>query len=180
MSLPVPKKILPNWALAGVLAGFVGRNRSADSRILAAMVKAQSSSQRRAVATASTARPQIQAKPARKPTVFEERLYQVCRLIPRGKVSTYGAMAKVLNSSPRAVGQALRRNPYAPEVPCHRVIAASLQLGGFQGTWGATEQVASKQRLLKEEGVGFQEGRLQSAQFVFDAEQLAQVLQAEK
>lgn len=71
----------------------------------------------------------------RPPTEFEARLHAVCKRIPRGKVATYGQLAKVLGSAPRAVGQALRRNPYAPVVPCHRVIAASLELGGFSGSW---------------------------------------------
>eukprot|EP00292_Cryptomonas_paramecium_P032356 CAMPEP_0113693120 /NCGR_PEP_ID=MMETSP0038_2-20120614/19486_1 /TAXON_ID=2898 /ORGANISM="Cryptomonas paramecium" /LENGTH=85 /DNA_ID=CAMNT_0000615153 /DNA_START=63 /DNA_END=317 /DNA_ORIENTATION=+ /assembly_acc=CAM_ASM_000170 len=59
-------------------------------------------------------------------TPFEERVYSLCTNIPIGKVATYGEMARALNSSPRAVGQALRKNPFAPEVPCHRVIAADL------------------------------------------------------
>ena len=51
-----------------------------------------------------------------------------------GKVSTYQELAKALHcGSCQAVGQALRRNPYAPIVPCHRVIAASQAIGGFCG-----------------------------------------------
>ncbi len=72
---------------------------------------------------------------SRPPTEFEQRLYAACKRIPCGKVATYGQLAQILNSAPRAVGQALRRNPYAPVVPCHRVIAASLELGGFSGSW---------------------------------------------
>lgn len=64
-------------------------------------------------------------------TSFETRVYDLCSQIPRGQVSTYGDMAKSLGSSPRAVGQALRRNPFAPEVPCHRVVAADRKIGGF-------------------------------------------------
>lgn len=64
-------------------------------------------------------------------TSFERRVYDLCSQIPRGQVSTYGDMAKSLCSSPRAVGQALRRNPFAPEVPCHRVVAADRKIGGF-------------------------------------------------
>lgn len=58
--------------------------------------------------------------------------------------------------------QALRRNPFAPTVPCHRVIAASLELGGFSGGWGlGCDSVHKKRRLLQEEGVHFDErGRL--------------------
>lgn len=54
--------------------------------------------------------------------------------------------------------QALRRNPFAPEVPCHRVIAASLDLGGFSGQWGpTTPNVCRKRELLATEGVRFDE-----------------------
>jgi len=118
------------------------------------------------------------AAPSRAPTPFETRLYALCSKIPRGKVSTYGAMAKVLNSSPRAVGQALRRNPFAPKVPCHRVIAASLTLGGFKGHWGAAcATVQSKKAMLKEEGVDFDDaGRLVSMQAVLDAAGLSKLL----
>ena len=74
-------------------------------------------------------------KPDRPPTAFERRVYTACSAIPAGRVATYGVLADVLASSARAVGQALRRNPYAPRVPCHRVVAAGQGLGGFSGTW---------------------------------------------
>jgi methylated-DNA-[protein]-cysteine S-methyltransferase len=84
--------------------------------------------------------------------------------IPPGKVSTYGALAKSLSSSPRAVGGALRNNPYAPEVPCHRVIASDSFVGGFKGDWEKAPSginQALKLELLKDEGVQFsQEGKL--------------------
>ncbi|KAG2431926.1 hypothetical protein HYH02_013145 [Chlamydomonas schloesseri] len=97
-------------------------------------------------------------KPNRPPTAFENRLYELCKCIPKGKVSTYGAMAVVLESAPRAVGQALRRNPFCPVVPCHRVVAADLNIGGFSGGWGISDpKVQRKRRLLEEEGVGFEE-----------------------
>ncbi|KDD76889.1 hypothetical protein H632_c75p1 [Helicosporidium sp. ATCC 50920] len=96
------------------------------------------------------------APPTRTLTAFEQRLHAVCKAIPQGKVTTYGAMAKVLESSPRAVGQALRRNPYAPVVPCHRVIAADLSIGGFKGVTGThTDTIKSKRTMLCEEGVVF-------------------------
>jgi methylated-DNA-[protein]-cysteine S-methyltransferase len=57
-------------------------------------------------------------------------------------------MAKRLRSSPRAVGQALKANPFAPRVPCHRVVAAN-GLGGYGGRWNSTR----KRRLLAREGV---------------------------
>eukprot|EP01025_Chloroclados_australasicus_P040069 TRINITY_DN416_c0_g1_i1.p2 TRINITY_DN416_c0_g1~~TRINITY_DN416_c0_g1_i1.p2 ORF type:complete len:167 (-),score=5.78 TRINITY_DN416_c0_g1_i1:188-688(-) len=95
-------------------------------------------------------------KKNREPTKFELKVYKACSMIPKGKVCTYGDLAKFLQSSPRAVGQALRRNPFAPSVPCHRVIAANLELGGYQGQQG--QECASLQRkreLLMQEGVVF-------------------------
>ncbi|MFK7911813.1 MAG: MGMT family protein, partial [Akkermansiaceae bacterium] len=60
---------------------------------------------------------------ARQPTNFEQRVYDMLGKIPRGKVVTYAEMARVLDcGSAQAIGQALKRNPYAPEVACHRVI----------------------------------------------------------
>jgi O-6-methylguanine DNA methyltransferase len=54
-----------------------------------------------------------------------KRVYALLSQIPPGRVSTYAALGKALNSSPRAVGGALRRNPFAPKVPCHRIICAN-------------------------------------------------------
>ncbi|KAL4435943.1 hypothetical protein ABPG77_000705 [Micractinium sp. CCAP 211/92] len=116
-------------------------------------------------------------KPKRPPTDFEQRLYDLCKCIPAGRVATYGIMAQVLGSAPRACGQALRRNPYAPTVPCHRVIAASLELGGFSGSWGMeTANVKRKRSMLAEEGVQFDAaGRLlpSAAGAVMPASELA-------
>jgi methylated-DNA-[protein]-cysteine S-methyltransferase len=96
----------------------------------------------------------------RLPTDFEKRIYAVISRIPKGRVSTYGAVArKAACGSARAVGQALRRNPFAPAVPCHRVIASDLKPGGFQGARGGG-RVRSKLALLAEEGVAFTHGRL--------------------
>jgi len=88
-------------------------------------------------------------------TSFQQRVYDLLRTVPRGTVTTYGALAGALGcGSPRAVGQALRNNPFAPEVPCHRVIAADLTLGGFNGHVDGPE-LGRKRALLATEGVVF-------------------------
>ncbi|HLC33280.1 MAG TPA: MGMT family protein [Candidatus Nanoarchaeia archaeon] len=92
-------------------------------------------------------------------TTFATKVYELCSNIPPGKVSTYGAIALVLNSSPRAVGQALRCNPFAPKVPCHRVVASDGRIGGFMGMTRGKE-IARKIQLLKEEGVVILEGKI--------------------
>ena len=73
--------------------------------------------------------------------------------IPKGRVSTYALLAKSINcGSSQAIGQALKFNPWAPEVPCHRIIKSDFSIGGFHGqTQG--EYIDKKIRLLKEEGV---------------------------
>jgi len=88
-------------------------------------------------------------------TAFRSSVYGAIRQIPRGKVTTYREVARVLGCrSPRAIGQALRHNPFAPEVPCHRVVASNAKLGGFEGATDG-RPLAKKQRLLESEGVVF-------------------------
>lgn len=106
-------------------------------------------------------------------TAFEKRVLTLLCQVPRGRVTTYGLMARHLDSAPRAVGNALRRNPFAPQVPCHRVVATGGTLGGFKGQWlrkpGADEcgtTLEEKRRLLKSEGVRFDErGRVLGTPF---------------
>ncbi|GBG25959.1 Methylated-DNA--protein-cysteine methyltransferase [Hondaea fermentalgiana] len=92
-----------------------------------------------------------------KPTVFQQRVYDLISTIPAGKVSTYGEVARELGSSPRAVGNALRNNPFAPVVPCHRVVASTRALGGFSGQKGhGAPKLREKRAILEREGVVFE------------------------
>lgn len=92
-------------------------------------------------------------------TPFQKRVLTALCQVPRGQYTTYGAMSKYLSSSPRAVGNALRNNPFAPQVPCHRVLASDGGLGGFMGSWGKGGEKGKnddkKLTLLSEEGVKF-------------------------
>ncbi len=93
-------------------------------------------------------------------TAFDRRVYTAVRRIPAGRVASYGWVAQQIGcGSARAVGQALKRNPVAPMVPCHRVIAADGSLGGFEGRKDGAA-VMKKEQLLAEEGVFFSGGRL--------------------
>ena len=84
-------------------------------------------------------------------SVFQRRVCGELRQIPSGSTETYGSLAKHLNSAPRAVGGACRRNPFPLVVPCHRVVAAT-GIGGFSGnTSGPTLEL--KRALLQHEGV---------------------------
>ena len=94
----------------------------------------------------------------RKVTAFEQRVYDLCSKIPKGKTRTYADIARILDSSPRAVGQALRRNPYAPKVPCHRVIHSDGRIGGYNGVRDSEKKI----RMLKDEGIKILDGKLSS------------------
>jgi methylated-DNA-[protein]-cysteine S-methyltransferase len=84
-------------------------------------------------------------------SAFHRRVYEVVRNIPRGTVMSYGEVAGLAGNprAARAVGAAMAKNPYAPFVPCHRVVGSDGSLVGFGGRGG----LDFKQSLLNAEGV---------------------------
>jgi methylated-DNA-[protein]-cysteine S-methyltransferase len=91
---------------------------------------------------------------------FEEKVWKLMERIPKGRVTTYGQIAKKLHTRAyRAVGNACRKNPYAPRVPCHRVVRSDGNVGGFGGkTSGKT--VKEKIQRLREENVEVKNGKI--------------------
>ena len=88
---------------------------------------------------------------------FNQKVWALTARIPAGQVRTYAWIARELGSRGyRAVGNALNRNPYAPAVPCHRVVGSNGSLTGFAGG------IDKKQKLLSDEGVEFRNGRVHS------------------
>lgn len=84
-------------------------------------------------------------------TPFQRRVYLALLDIPHGQTITYGELARRLGCrSAQAVGQALKRNPFAPEVPCHRVVSADGSLGGYNGQRDG-EELERKRQLLAAE-----------------------------
>ena len=93
---------------------------------------------------------------------FSDRVYKIIKKIPKGKVSTYKAVAEALNSKAyRAVGTALNKNPYAPRVPCHRVINHSGELGGF------ASGLKNKIKMLKKEGIVIENDKIDMDKFLY-------------
>ncbi|KAH8703237.1 6-O-methylguanine DNA methyltransferase [Talaromyces proteolyticus] len=91
-------------------------------------------------------------------TPFRRRVYRTLLSVPHGRWTTYSALSNHLNSGPRAIGNAMKTNPFAPAVPCHRVLATDRTLGGYKGAWNnGGEYSVEKRKLLDGEGVEFDE-----------------------
>ena len=98
---------------------------------------------------------------------FAEKVYSLCSKIPRGKVTTYKEIARALSSKGyQAIGQALRCNPYAPAVPCHRVVKSDGSLGGFKGKKEGGE-VKEKIKLLAQEKVEIVSGKVDLTKYCY-------------
>lgn len=84
---------------------------------------------------------------------FREKVYKILRRVPKGKVITYGQLAKMAGNKKgaRAVGALMRVNDDAPNTPCHRVVAADGSLTGYSGKGG----ISQKKSMLLKEGVRF-------------------------
>lgn len=89
---------------------------------------------------------------------FYEKVYEVVKKIPKGKVLTYKQVARLAGSSKayRAVGSAMRKNPDMKNIPCHRVVGSD---GGMHG-YSAGQGVSTKIKLLKKEGVKFTKNKI--------------------
>ena len=86
-------------------------------------------------------------------TEFQRRVYLALLDIPSGETTSYGQLAQRIGcKSAQAVGQALKRNPFAPDVPCHRVIASDGSIGGYFGKRGG-EEIERKRQLLQQEQI---------------------------
>jgi len=87
---------------------------------------------------------------------FQEKVWQATAMIPKGQVNTYGLIARAIKKplASRAVGQALHCNPHWPQVPCHRVVRGTGEVGGFAG--GSKKKIA----LLRQEGIEIDNERL--------------------
>ncbi len=84
-------------------------------------------------------------------TEFQRKVYLALLEVPRGATISYKQLGEKIGcKSAQAIGQALKRNPFAPDVPCHRVIKSDGSIGGFHGQREG-EMIDKKIRLLNEE-----------------------------
>ena len=88
-----------------------------------------------------------------KGTKFQQKVWNYLKKIPKGKVKTYKQVAIAIKNpkSARAVANACAKNPYAPKIPCHRVIRSDGSIGGYTAQGG----IKAKKKMLKNEGFSF-------------------------
>ena len=92
-------------------------------------------------------------------STLSDRCYKLLTRIPKGRVTTYKALAAALGTKGyRAIGTICGKNPNAPRVPCHRVVNSDGRLGGYSGSGG----IQSKIKLLKAEGITIERNRVQN------------------
>ena len=86
-----------------------------------------------------------------KGTKFQIKVWKYLKSIKKGQIRTYLQVARAINrpKAVRAVANAIGKNPYAPKIPCHRVIRSDGSLGGYSGKGG----LKTKRFLLKKEGI---------------------------
>lgn len=89
---------------------------------------------------------------------FKELVYKILRKVPKGKVVTYGQLARLAGNlkAARAVGVLMRINDDAPHTPCHRVVASDGSLTGYSGRGG----IKRKKQMLINEGVQFNKNKV--------------------
>lgn len=86
---------------------------------------------------------------------FADKIYEKLKKVPKGRVTTYSDLAHSIGSRAyRAVGTVMNKNPFAPIVPCHRVVNSDGKLGGFAS--GPEKKI----KILKEEGIEVKNGKI--------------------
>lgn len=99
------------------------------------------------------------------PTHFQKSVWKALHHIPKGKVTTYGSLAKKLNTQGvRAVGTAVGKNPDVPATPCHRVVRADGTIGQYSAPGGS----AAKIKILKSEGITFNGNKVDKKHLILD------------
>ena len=95
-------------------------------------------------------------------TEFSKKIYNQLKKVPKGKVTTYKELAQSLGSKAyQAVGTAMKNNPDAPHVPCHRVVSANGSIGGFKGH-KTGRAIDEKIVLLRSEGIEVEGGKIKN------------------
>ena len=99
--------------------------------------------------------------------MLADKVYTLCKQIPKGKVTTYRELGRAMNTRAyQAIGQALRKNPYAPNVPCHRVVSSTGHLHGFKGERKGKE-LEEKKEMLEQEGILVENSKINLKKYLY-------------
>ena len=113
----------------------------------------------------------VDEKKLAKLSTYQQAILRILAEVPKGKVTTYGDLAKELSkrdsgwspNASRAVGTTMRNNPCGPQIPCHRVIKSDGSVGNFRG--GEKGAVEEKIAMLRNEGVKVVDGKIDLNEF---------------
>ena len=99
-------------------------------------------------------------------TNFQKKVYKILKRVPKGKITTYKKIAKKMQTSPRAIGNALNKNPFPGtlknQFPCHRVIKTNGEIGEF------STGKRNKSKFLKKEGIQILKGKIDLKKYGFN------------
>ena len=88
---------------------------------------------------------------------FSEKCYELLKKVPRGKITTYKILAEKLKTKAYlAVGNTMNKNPFAPQVPCHRVVKSDGKVGGF------ALGIKNKIKMLEKEGITIKNNKIEN------------------
>jgi len=98
---------------------------------------------------------------------LSEQVYDLLRQVPKGNVTTYKALADAVGTKAyRQIGQIMKKNPDAPNTPCHRCVSSDGNIGGFNGQTDG-EDIKRKINLLRSEGVIIKDNKISNFDEVF-------------
>lgn len=93
---------------------------------------------------------------------FSQKCYSLLKQVPRGRITTYKELAQALNTKAyRAVGNAMKKNPFPPEIRCYRVIKSNGEIGSYSGG------IKKKTQLLKSEGVEIKDDKIDLEKYFY-------------
>ncbi len=96
--------------------------------------------------------------------MLKDDVLSLVRRIPKGKVTTYKEIGKVLGTRGyRSIGQVLKRNENPITIPCHRVVCSDGRIGGYYGKMKVNDKI----KLLLEEGIGINNGKIDLRKHMF-------------
>ena len=87
---------------------------------------------------------------------MNEKVYSLLKRIPKGKVTTYGELAKVSKLHPRSIGTLMRKNSDPVNIPCYKVVRSDGSIGGYSAKGGTKTKI----KLLKKDGVTVENGKI--------------------